>query len=88
MGKNSPVVINRRGFFSSLVVAFCGTVCVVIICGTAVAIYGVKVVNDRLDDVVALTPQAIESLTEWQKALPPAMPPSLLYRLCSHSTGD
>lgn len=41
------------------------------------AIYGVKVVNDRLDGIVAVTPQAIEALTEWQKALPPAMTDAL-----------
>jgi hypothetical protein len=73
MGKNSPVVMYRRGFGSSLVLGFFGTFCVVIVCATCVAIYGFKVVNDRLDNLIEMSPAALTALTNWQSALPPAV---------------
>jgi hypothetical protein len=73
MGKNAPVVVNRRGFGSSLVVSLFGTFCVLIVCVTCVAIYGVKVVNERLDSIIEISPEAITALTNWQQALPPAV---------------
>lgn len=73
MGKNAPVIFYRRGFGSSLVLGFCGTFCIVIICATCVAIYGVKVVNDRVDSLIEMSPAAIAALANWQQALPPAV---------------
>ena len=73
MGKNAPVVVHRRGFGSSLVLSLFGTFCVLIVCATCVTIYGVKVVNERLDSLIEISPEAITALTNWQQALPPAV---------------
>lgn len=73
MGKNAPVVVYRRGFGSSLVLGVFGTICVVVICATCVAVYGFKVVNDRVDSLIEMSPAAITALANWQQALPPAV---------------
>jgi hypothetical protein len=73
MGKNSPVVIYRSGFGSSLVLGLCGTICVVLVCATCVAVYGVKVVNDRVGSLMEMSPAALTALANWQQAMPPAV---------------
>ena len=42
-------------------------------CATCVAVYGVKVVNDRVDSLIEMSPAAFAALANWQSALPPAV---------------
>jgi hypothetical protein len=77
MGKVAPVVVHRRSFASALVLGFFGTLCVLIICGASVAIYGMKMVNDKLDELIAISPEALTAVTSWQEAMPPAVTDAL-----------
>ena len=77
MGKVAPVVVHRRSFASALVLGFFGTLCVLIICGACVAIYGMKMVNDKLDELIAISPEALTAVTSWQEAMPPAVTDAL-----------
>jgi hypothetical protein len=77
MGKVAPVVVHRRSFASALVLGFFGTLCVVIICGASIAIYGMTMVNDKLDELIAMSPEALTAVASWQEALPPAVADAL-----------
>ncbi len=77
MGKVAPIVVHRRSFASALVLGFFGTVCVLIICGASVAIYGLKIVNDKVDELIAVSPEALNAVTSWQQAMPPAVTDAL-----------
>ena len=70
MGKVAPVVVHRRSFASALVLGFFGTLCVIIICGASIAIYGMTMVNDKLDELIAMSPEALTAVASWQGTTP------------------
>lgn len=77
MDEGHTVFIRRHGFLSSLVLGVCGVICITVICATAVGLYGLYIVDDKLEDLVGVSPDMIEALTDWQQALPPALADAL-----------
>lgn len=73
MANPAPVIVQRHGFFSTLAMSVATVVSVTLLCGSAVTIYGIKVVNDRAEDIISLSPDAIAAATQWQDALPLAI---------------
>ena len=67
------VVVNKGGFLSAIVKGVFGTVMVVVVCVTALGLYGIRVIDTQagtLTHVLAMLP-------EWQKAVPPAIADAL-----------
>ena len=48
---DDPVVVVRKiGLASALVLSICGAFAVVVICGTVIAVYSLRIVDDKLDE--------------------------------------
>jgi hypothetical protein len=73
MDEGHTVFVSRHGFLSSLVLGICGMISVTVICATAVGLYGLYIVDDKIEEFVGASPDMIEALTDWQEALPPAL---------------
>ncbi len=72
---NGPaVVVNKGGFLSSLVKGVFGTVMVVVVCGTALGLYGIYVLDKNVGGFVSAI---ASSLPEWQQAMPPVIADAL-----------
>ena len=69
----SPVVVNKRGFLSTLAMSIATVVSVTIICASSVAIYGLTIVDNRTRDLISMSPDAMTALLQWQDSLPPAV---------------
>ena len=70
MNTGPAVIVNKSGFLSSLVKGVFGTLTVLVLCGTAVGLYAMRVADKNLPDVVQ---KLVVALPEWQKAMPPAI---------------
>lgn len=73
MDEGHTVFVRRHGFLSSLVLGVCGMVSISVICATAVGLYGLYIVDDKIEDFVGSSPDLIEALSDWQQTLPPAL---------------
>jgi hypothetical protein len=73
MDEGHTVFVSRHGFLSSLVLGICGMISVTVICATAVGLYGLYIVDDKIEEFVGASPDMIEALTDWQQTLPPAL---------------
>lgn len=84
MSGSPSVIVNKGGFLSSLVRGVFGTIMVVVICGTALGLYGMRMVNGKADMLVEngvrITERLLEALPEWQKAMPPQVADALVDR--------
>jgi hypothetical protein len=68
------VVVKRDGFFTAIVKGVFGVVVVLIICGTALGLFGIA----KLDQNFKLAAAGVlQILPEWQKSLPPAIADAL-----------
>lgn len=67
------VVVNKGGFFTALVKGVFGTIMVVVVCATALGLYGIRVVDTQAGALTHL----LTMLPEWQKAVPPAISDAL-----------
>ncbi len=73
------VIVNKTGFFTALVKGFFGTIIVLIICGTAVGLYGMSMAKNLTglpEDLVDRMPEIIRALPNWQE-LPPVVADAL-----------
>ncbi len=77
MYDGDTIFVRRHGFLSALVLGVFGTIAIVVVCATAVGLYGLYIVDDKIEDLVAVSPEMVEALTDWQKALPPALADAL-----------
>jgi hypothetical protein len=73
MDEEHTVFVTKHGFLSSLVLGLCGMISITVICATAVGLYGLYIVDDKIEDLVGASPDMVEALTDWQAALPPAL---------------
>jgi hypothetical protein len=63
------VVVNKGGFFSAIVKGVFGTIMVVVVCGTALGLYGLRVIDTQAGSLT----HVLAALPEWQKVVPPAI---------------
>ena len=77
MDDGHNVFIRRHGFLSSLVLGVCGMISITVVCATAVGLYGLYIVDDKIENLVGASPELVEALTDWQQALPPALADAL-----------
>ncbi len=73
MDEGHTVFVSRHGFLSSLVLGLCGMISITVVCATAVGLYGLYIVDDKIEELVGASPDMVEALTDWQQALPPAL---------------
>lgn len=84
MNGSPAVVVNKGGFFSSLAKGLFGTIMVIVICGTALGLYGMRIADTKVmmlsDKAEAILDHVLATLPEWQKAMPPQIADALLDR--------
>ena len=74
MSDNPHIIYKRNTFLSALVGGICGLAITIILCGTAVVIYGMHFVGDKSEKIVtSLVEDAIQGLPVLQKSLPPVL---------------
>ncbi|MBN2563744.1 MAG: hypothetical protein JXQ75_22735 [Phycisphaerae bacterium] len=73
----TTVVRKRLSFPSVLVISLAGIVMTTILSASAIAVYGIRLVDKKSDSVIGLVEQAARRLPELQKALPPALADAL-----------
>jgi hypothetical protein len=75
MNGSPSVVVNKGGFFSSLARGFFMMIITIVICATIIGVFGMRVVDSKfhylLDNVGTITAKVVETLPQWQEALPP-----------------
>lgn len=67
------VVVNKGGFLSAAVKGIFGTIMVVVVCATALGLYGIRVIDTQAGALTRL----LATLPEWQRAVPPAIADAL-----------
>jgi hypothetical protein len=73
MSTGPTVVVNKGGFFASLVKGIFGTITVTIVCATALGLYGMHTIHRYLPaptELLAQIPNLLDSLPEWRE-MPP-----------------
>lgn len=70
MMMQQPVVVRRGGFFSAIVHGVFGLLVVGVICGTAVGLYGMNIVDRHSGQISGM---AFQALADWRKIAPPAV---------------
>lgn len=77
MNTGPSVVVNKSGFFSSLVKGIFGTVIAIVVCGTVIGVYGLKAVDNHALKLVEMVehgvPEVLVAMQDWQDAMPPAI---------------
>jgi hypothetical protein len=77
MNGGPAVIVNKGGFLASIAKGLFGTIMVVVICGTALGLYGMHVCNSDIHLVTGQVGSIIErvltQLPDLQKALPPML---------------
>ena len=78
------VVVNKGGFFSSLAKGLFGTIMVIVLCGTALGLYGMRIADTKAtlltNKAEAILDHVLETLPRWQEAMPPQIADALLDR--------
>ncbi len=65
------VVVKKNGFLAALARGFFGTIMVVVLCGTALGIYGLRIVDGKLDSILDFGGTIAGELEDWREVLPP-----------------
>lgn len=82
MSSGPVVVVNKGGFFSALAKGLFGTVMVVVVCATALGVYGLHIAGSLIGvptEAVARLPELIAGLPEW-RTMPPVVADTLNLR--------
>jgi hypothetical protein len=74
MSSAPAVIVNKGGFFSAVAKGLFSTITAILLCGTALGLYGMYMVDKHFGH---LTQQVLEALPEWQHALPPVLADAL-----------
>ncbi|MBX3395191.1 MAG: hypothetical protein KF841_07465 [Phycisphaerae bacterium] len=74
----STMVVNKRlSFLSVTVLSLSAILITLIVSATGLAVYGLRVVDKRVDSVADVLVEAVRQLPEFQKSLPPALADTL-----------
>lgn len=74
MNSGPAVIVNKAGFLSALARGLFGTIMTVVICGTALGLYSMHMVDKHFG---RLAQQVVDNWPEWQRALPPVLADAL-----------
>lgn len=84
MSSSPAVIVNKGGFLTALFKGLFGTIMVIVICGTAVGLYGMRMVDRNFslitEGTLSTVPELIAALPAWREAskcLPPAIADAL-----------
>lgn len=70
MSSAPAVIVNKGGFFSALAKGLFGTITAIVICGTALGLYGMYMADKNFG---RFAQQVFDVLPHWQQALPPLL---------------
>ena len=73
MYESTPVVKRRMGFGTALVLGLSGIAISGIAAGTGITLYGMRIFNQKSDNLVGFVGETLKNLPEYKKALPPAL---------------
>ncbi len=71
MSRGEHHTVYRRSGFGSLVYGVCGVMGVGLLCAAGVGLYGLSIVDRKIDNVFALGTGVLHSLPEIRESLPP-----------------
>ena len=74
MSSAPAVIVNKGGFFSALAKGLFGTLTAIVVCGTALGLYGMYTVDKNFG---RFAQQVFDALPHWQQALPPVLADAL-----------
>ena len=81
MNSSPSVIVNKGGPLTALVKGVFGIVMVIVVCGTALGLYALRMADRELggitQQVLAAIPDVVRALPEWQKGLPPQLADAL-----------
>jgi hypothetical protein len=77
MNQSPTVVVRKGGFLSALAIGLFTFLTGAVVCASAVAFYGLHIVDNRSGDVVSTVQTIVAALPEWRRALPPAVSEAL-----------
>jgi hypothetical protein len=84
MNGSPGVVVNKGGFLSSLAKGLFGTIMVIVLCGTALGLYGLRIADTKAtlltNKAEAILDHVLQTLPRWQEAMPPQIADALLDR--------
>ena len=73
MSSSPSVIVNKSGFLASAAKGFFGLLTTCVICGTGLGGYAIYNLRESGFDAAGIISKVVESLPEWQKAMPPAV---------------
>lgn len=73
MSDQSPIILKKRTFLSSLALGLSSLCITLIICCTVLILYGLHFASERTDRVITLAETAVQGLPALQASLPPAV---------------
>jgi hypothetical protein len=81
MSSGPAVIVNKGGFLSATAKGLFGTIMVVVACGTALGLYGLRMVDTHFTSITnqvgTATEKILDILPEWQKMAPPQIAEAL-----------
>jgi hypothetical protein len=84
MNGSPGVVVNKGGFLSSVAKGLFGTIMVIVLCGTALGLYGMRIADTKFaliaDKAEVILDHVMRTLPQWQEAMPPQIADALLDR--------
>jgi len=72
-----PVIVRKGGLLTALFHGLFGFLAVLVICGSAVAVYGLHVVDGNISRFLELGSGVVAGLPQWREVLPPALAEAL-----------
>jgi len=73
MSDQSPIILKKRTFLSSVALGLSSLCITLVICCTLVILYGLHFASERTDRVISLAQTAVQGLPALQASLPPAV---------------
>ncbi len=81
MSSGPAVIVNKGGFLSATAKGLFGTIMVVVVCGTALGLYSLRMVDmhitSAINEVGTVTEKVLAILPDWQKNAPPQIADAL-----------
>lgn len=73
MSSAPSVIVNKSGFLASVARGFFGLLTACVVCATGLGGYAIYSLRESGFDAAHVIGKVVESLPEWQKAMPPAV---------------
>lgn len=73
MNSMPSVIVNKGGFFTSLVKGVFTLLTTIVICASGVGVYTLHLVNSKFSDIKQIGQSVVEGMPKWRQSLPPAL---------------